>query len=951
MKLDYVDGLRESYLSATKIQSAFRMRQCWHEVLRKKEEYRIALAQKEAIAATQIQSAVRMWMCRQLVSRMAEERDVSRKCDAAVVIQSFARWVHCQRELATLKEAAALADHESRLSALLLEMNALNLVHVTRVQALLRGKLVRKVYWNASASAVCIQKNWKVKLDAEVVTYSTYVKSILTVQKKFKRYYRLRNAAAKKIQLSYLSRRMKRNLTEVHRSVNLIQRAVRGHRARCFVQRIKTIRHQSAATKIQSIVRSHRCLGELRLAVTNVTKIQRCYRRFKVTFCENAIRDEKRAYIDMLTIWHREAMAIRIQTVARPWLRHLKRSNAGTKVDAVGTAKSPTSLNTNDSSARVIQSKWRSFRCCKELLVMRTAAVVIQTFVRSWLCQRELVNRKARVIEAELLAKEAATVTIQAFARSLICQKQLSKLKGEAYFVEMQRKETSLLAVRKIQSIVRARRLRRNLQSAFMNAAKIQSCYRCYKINTLEKARQDEKKTYDVMLERCHQESMATRIQAVARSWLRKRKIRTADLSASVIQSKWRSYRCECEMLVRRTKLLERRELAIHAASAVVIQSLVRSRQCQRELTMRRARLRVREAAAVTIQSFARSYNARIVQSRIVSTQLLMRSKSAVLIQSIVRMYLFNSRFDVANKAACTIQHAWRRFVSSLQEKILVVSDLLTVSRCSASFHLPMPMHKARTLLPRDLKRLNRIRSITPHLPRRYECGVFIQEVMNSVAMVIQSFARRYLVLLQVKKLHQAASSVQRVWRLISRQKRLRNAVLKIQSVFRERLVRRNVAISSTIILQRCSRIENELTFDDEEAEQNATIVLQKLLDEDDDLKRLTQYFASLRFTNKQLEEAAEKQWCEEKSRLTEEVRLENIATNNQKERERSETSSCTLRMSTDVEVDSIMKTIYQRAEANAIANETNLTTAVQCVKATTTTLEHALKNETKSTI
>jgi len=704
-----------------------------------------------------------------------------------------------------------------------------------------------------------------------------------------------------------------------------------------------------AVRKIQSIVRARRLRRNLQSAFMNAAKIQSCYRCYKINTLEKARQDEKKTYDVMLERCHQESMATRIQAFAR---LHLCRERL---------------------------SKLKSARQ-DEMRVENTitAAVVIQTVVRSWLCQRELTSLRSKAVEAELLAKEAATVTIQAFARSLICRKQLSKLKGEAYFVEMQRKETRLLAVRKIQSIVRARRLRRNLQSAFMNAAKIQSCYRCYKINTLEKARQDEKKTYDVMLERCHQESMATRIQAVARSWLRKRKIRTADLSASVIQSKWRSYRCECEMLVRRTKLLERRELAIHAASAVVIQSLVRSRQCQRELTMRRARLRVREAAAVTIQSFARSYNARIVQSRIVSTQLLMRSKSAVLIQSIVRMYLFNSRFDVANKAACTIQHAWRRFVSSLQEKILVVSDLLTVSRCSASFHLPMPMHKARTLLPRDLKRLNRIRSITPHLPRRYECGVFIQEVMNSVAMVIQSFARRYLVLLQVKKLHQAASSVQRVWRLISRQKRLRNAVLKIQSVFRERLVRRNVAISSTIILQRCSRIENELTFDDEEAEQNATIVLQKffrvclaknfvielrlkkdhhsrLLDEDDDLKRLTQYFASLRFTNKRLEEAAEKQWCEEKSRLTEEVRLENIATNNQKEsmkeRERSETSSCTLRMSTDAEVDSIMKTIYQRAEANAIANETNLTTAVQCVKATTTTLEHALKNETKSTI
>eukprot|EP00984_Skeletonema_dohrnii_P025591 scaffold14777_cov110-Skeletonema_dohrnii-CCMP3373.AAC.1 len=117
VKISYANDLTEVYMAATKIQSAFRMHQCWHEVLRKKEEYRIVLAQKEAIAATQIQSAVRMWMCRQLISRMAEERDISRRCDAAVVIQSFARSIHCQRELATLKEAAAQIDDERRSAA------------------------------------------------------------------------------------------------------------------------------------------------------------------------------------------------------------------------------------------------------------------------------------------------------------------------------------------------------------------------------------------------------------------------------------------------------------------------------------------------------------------------------------------------------------------------------------------------------------------------------------------------------------------------------------------------------------------------------------------------------------------------------------------------------------------------------------------------------------------
>jgi hypothetical protein len=457
---------------------------------------------------------------------------------------------------------------------------------------------------------------------------------------------------------------------------------------------------------------------------------------------------------------------------------------------------------------------------------------------------------------------------------------------------------------------------------------------------------------------------MVVHIQAVARLWLRRRQISAADFAATVIESKWRSYKCRCEFLMRRQQL-ERRQ-TVNSAAAVVIQSVFRSRLCRRELINRKAELRVREAAVVIIQAFARSCNAHnTVQSRIILLSRLMESKSVVLIQSIVRMLLVKSRFDVANKAAHIIQHAWRRFVSSLQEKILVVSELLTVSRYSCNSRLPIPMYKARALLPRDLKRLNRIRSITPHFPRRYECGVFIQEVINSVAIVIQSFVRRYIVSLRIKKLHQAASSVQKTWRSASRRRKLHVAVLKIQSVFRATLVRGNLAIalSSAIILQhfyrntisrRCCRIEHELIAADE-AEQKATVVLQKFFrvclsknstikhclernffDEDEGLKRLDQYFASLRFSNKQFEEAADKQWMEEKSRLAEEVRLENVNTIKQKEnvyaREVSEGSNQTVLLATDAEVKSVLKAIYQRAEYNV--HETNPTTITQCVMA-----------------
>jgi hypothetical protein len=66
-------------------------------------------------------------------------------------------------------------------------------------------------------------------------------------------------------------------------------------------------------------------------------------------------------------------------------------------------------------------------------------------------------------------------------------------------------------------------------------------------------------------------------------------------------------------------------------------------------------------------------------------------------------------------------------------------------------------MKKARALLPRDSHSLNRIRDITPLLPRH--SGVFVEEIMNSVTVVIQSAARRYLAKKKLLRLHQAKST------------------------------------------------------------------------------------------------------------------------------------------------------------------------------------------------
>lgn len=58
-------------------------------------------------------------------------------------------------------------------------------------------------------------------------------------------------------------------------------------------------------------------------------------------------------------------------------------------------------------------------------------------------------------------------------------------------------------------------------------------------------------------------------------------------------------------------------------------------------------------------------------------------------------------------------------------------------------------------LLPKDTRRYNRVREIAPHLPR--ENGAFVEVILNSVAVVIQSSARRYIALIEYKAKIEAA--------------------------------------------------------------------------------------------------------------------------------------------------------------------------------------------------
>jgi hypothetical protein len=111
----------------------------------------------------------------------------------------------------------------------------------------------------------------------------------------------------------------------------------------------------------------------------------------------------------------------------------------------------------------------------------------------------------------------------------------------------------------------------------------------------------------------------------------------------------------------------------------------------------------------------------------------------ATILQSLVRGFLTRHRLGTANNAARLIQQAQRASVVRLRHK------LLQVFHRQLSFNTSAPSLKRSNsaLLPKEPLQLNRVRDIAPNLPRQN--GVFVEVILNSVAVVLQSYVRRYI--------------------------------------------------------------------------------------------------------------------------------------------------------------------------------------------------------------
>jgi len=674
--------------------------QRWRGYIRRQQEI------QHSLAATKLQAISRSWSCRRKVSQMllvrAQEQELYEMTTAAIVIQSQVRSWMRRNDLAEMRK------HDATLAA-------------TTIQAMARRWICQ--------SELLLLRDQQTQAIERKSTAATHIQTQIRSRQCRRRFSQLKQQA----QAIELNQAMSIAATTIQSSVRvwICQQDLSRRRKERIRQGQELLQKKSssAATTIQALVRSYQGQHELSILTKHAVKIQRYYRRYS-QYASDDMALLKMSYADELLQRHESNATITLQAVSRSWLCRI-------------TLRREKELAIKEQQMIMqvavvkIQSLVRSWSCRRDLLVATKHAAMIQRCYRTFLSNASNAHQLRLTHYADELWKSrevAAATKIQSVARSWICQRELIRLKEQARQVIKQHQEAAVIS---IQSIVRSWLSQKELS----------------------------RRKYIAQTELNNQMMAAIKIQALVRRWLCQKELvlklehaRDIELdrkmrAATTIQSIVRSQRSKQELLKRR----EAYQAEVDAAT--LIQSVVRSLVVKGRMRDHQQRLGHRVASATIIQSVVRSWNCQQLQRTRQTSASSHREASVIMIQARIRGFLFRNTFSKANNAARTIQCAWRRCVISLRVKLLQVFTLASREDSSLGIsNIPSPMKKARVLLPRDSQRLNRIRDITPHLPRHHECGVFVEEIMNSVTVVIQSAARRYLAKQKVLKRRQTIS-------------------------------------------------------------------------------------------------------------------------------------------------------------------------------------------------
>ncbi|KAL3800005.1 hypothetical protein ACHAWO_004683 [Cyclotella atomus] len=417
----------------------------------------------------------------------------------------------------------------------------------------------------------------------------------------------------------------------------------------------------------------------------------------------------------------RELAAIKIQSLFRM---------------LAGQRKSKTQKNcARNRAAVLLQSNVRTWLCKQELALVSFYAMKIQHCSRKYIVKSRKV-RLQRQMEygrfLEMQKKIAAAVAIQSIARCWSCRRQLAL----QLYINEERAAITIQSIARMRigttyaTTLKSTSVKQSI-SAMPNPLRIEA-HAATKIQTKYRDYMSSKEAHNLVVA----EAAAAKIQMLHRRFIK---------SSQRIKSR---YAIQIQTLSRMA--IARHKFSNKRAACVKIQNLVRKHQCQNALKKKLHKIVILQCWSRMLVAIALKISLETEAMQNHQAQLV-ENNSAITLQRFVRGYIIRHQFGRVNTAARTIQRAQKRSVARLRNKLLRVFQEQSPSNHS----YPAFKRSNSALLPKDTHRYNRVREIAPHLPR--ENGVFVEVILNSVAVVIQSSARRYIALKEYKAKLEAA--------------------------------------------------------------------------------------------------------------------------------------------------------------------------------------------------
>ncbi|XP_067141199.1 abnormal spindle-like microcephaly-associated protein homolog [Centruroides vittatus] len=684
---------------------------------------------------------------------------------------------------------------------------------VLTIQSACRGFLCRKQFRQLKAIIMIqshvrrylIQKNYKILLRATVK-----IQSLVRMYQQRSRYLKVRNAAIT-LQRHF---RIRREALQV-RNQFLLLRASSVKLQACIrmrIQRKQYIAQKTSCIKIQSLWRGYSCRKLIRRMNMSAVVIQTYYRAYLKG------KEERNKYMQV------KNSTITLQSWFRMVLVHqqyVKQKSACILIQSYFRAYiQRKELCKMKKSAVIIQQHFRAYYYGKKVRdnykKTRLSVIKIQSTVRRFIARKKFLQHQEAVIKIQAWYKGkkavreyrriySAVLTIQKYFKRFLFEKQLhleylqrKKAVGiieRAYKSYKERKLRYLMAVIKIQSLVRMHLVRNNYLTTKKACLRLQAIY-CMKrekkkylqtrnaVITLQRyfkatiKRNFHMKQYLIMKKAC------VVIQAWWRQCLVRKHQQRRENAAKVIQRKFRT-------------LKTRREFLNLRKASIIVQKRWKAILLQRTL---KAEFIKQWKAAIIIQRFYIKYKIVKEIKTLYSTCVLrptvsfflleihyLRAKAAMKIQSWYKMILCKRLFDCMKRPPLKSFAKLYMQTSDLQSKILFYKNLNAV--------------------------------IIQSWYRRYyqkKCYLDARKKIIKIQSCYRSFRerRRYL------RIRSAAILIQRRWRSYKAEqqkiKKTEEAVLRIQAWYRrikmKRLQEKRERELLMEILKKCSLTNINIT-------------------------------------------------------------------------------------------------------------------------------------------